>query len=64
MIRLSSCLFIILMSCRLCSAQDLVAGTETIVLSPDKNTAVKLYQKSDARGKRVFTTRLALKTKQ
>lgn len=63
MIRFSSCLFLILMSCRLCFAQDIVAGTETALLSPDKNTAVKFYQKRDAKGKKTFYYQVTFKNK-
>ncbi|WP_316814224.1 glycoside hydrolase family 97 protein [Pedobacter heparinus] len=63
MTRLFKCLFLVLISCNLSFAQEVVKGTETNLFSPDKSTALKFYQKSDAAGKRTCYYQVSYKDK-
>jgi len=53
--------FIALLICKCSFAQDIVPGTETTVISPDKNVSLRFYQKRDASRKNTFYYQLAYK---
>lgn len=53
--------FILLLVCKSSFAQEIVPGTEKVVLSPDKNISLRFYQKSDASHKSTFYYELTYK---